>query len=66
MPKSTEAGLRSLAGSKGYTPERAMLRDHWRLRFRDGKLAMNPRTNATAFSISEAMAFLEGRPDAFG
>ena len=63
MPKPSDAGLRSLAGQKGYTPERALMQGCWRLKGKDGALAKNTLTNATAFTIYEAMAFLKEQPD---
>jgi hypothetical protein len=42
------------------------MRDRWRLIDAKGELAKNPRTKAAAFTISEAMAFLQDKPDADG
>lgn len=65
MPRRDDlAKLRGLAGEAGYTVERAIRRNCWRLVDAKGETVVNPRNGATAFSAVDAMAFLTaaGRP----
>lgn len=54
------ARLRGLAGDRGYTVERAVRRNHWRLTDESGLPVVDPKTGATAFTMAAAMRFLGG------
>ena len=60
------AQLRALAGERGYSVERAIMRGRWRLRDdKSGDLAVNRRGSA-AFTIAEAIKFLKAGPKTGG
>ncbi len=52
------AKLRGRAAERGYTLERAIRRNCWRLVNAKGETVVNPRNGSTAFSVVDAMGFL--------
>jgi hypothetical protein len=54
--------LFDLADRKGFDVTRAMRRDHWRLIDPNGELVRR-ETGTAAFTLTEAIRFLEAKPD---
>ena len=60
MARDDIAKLRGLCGEKGYTAERALMRNRWRLtEAKSGTAAVNEH-GSTAFTIKAAIKFLNG------
>jgi hypothetical protein len=50
--------LRGLAAEKGYTVERGIRRNCWRLIDANGEAVIDPRSKSVAFTMIAAFAFL--------
>jgi hypothetical protein len=57
--------LRTLARDKGYTAQRALRENLWRLTKADGTLALDPATQDTGFHYLDAIEFLKQQPEQF-
>ena len=63
MARNDIAKLRGLASEQGYTVERALVKNRWRLTHETtGKAAVNEH-GSTAFTIRAAIKFLHGVAD---
>jgi hypothetical protein len=54
--------LRALAAQKGFTVERGLSKERWRLRDPKGQAIVGPR-GTPSFRITEAVKFLRKQPD---
>ena len=61
MAKLGDGGVRALAGQHGFTAEKALMKDCWRLIDDDGNRTKNPLTGSTAFTVTELVAFLQSQ-----
>jgi hypothetical protein len=52
-----------LADQKGFDLARSTIRDHWRLIDGQGRTVRKPGIKSAAFSVREAMHFLEAKPN---
>jgi hypothetical protein len=65
MTRKTEVlRLMDLAERKDFNVARSTIRDHWRLIDGDGNTVRKQDTNSAAFTVREALKFLETIPDA--